>query len=60
MKNTSLFTHSTNILVRSLTVNVKKKRKKRQKNMSGTCQGTNLESLESLNNIYPRSFHSVV
>ena len=27
-----------------------------KKNLSGNCQGTNLESL---NNIYPRSFHSV-
>ena len=33
---------------------------KTKKNLSGTCQGTNLESLESLNNIYPRPFHSVV
>ena len=31
-----------------------------EKNLSGNCLGTNLESLESLNNIYPRSFHSVV
>ena len=30
------------------------------KNLSGNCLGTNLESLESLNNIYPRPFHSVV
>ena len=36
------------------------KTKKTKKNMAGTCQVTNLESLESLNNIYPRSFHSVV
>ena len=33
---------------------------KNEKNLSGTCQWTNLESLESLNTIYPRSFHSVV
>ena len=33
---------------------------KTKKNLSGNCQGTNQESLESLNNIYPRSFHSVV
>ena len=31
-----------------------------EKNLSGNCQGKNLESLESLNNIYPRPFHSVV
>ena len=31
-----------------------------EKYVSGNCQGTNLESLESLNNIYPRPFHSVV
>ena len=30
------------------------------KNLSGNCLGTNLESLESLNNIYPRPFHSLV
>ena len=33
---------------------------KTEKNLSGNCLGTNLESLESLNNIYPRPFHSVV
>ena len=33
---------------------------KNEKNLSGNCLGTNQESLESLNNIYPRPFHSVV
>ena len=31
-----------------------------KKNLSGNYRGTNVESLESLNNIYPRSLHSVV
>ena len=31
-----------------------------EKNLSGNCQGTNVESLESLNNIYPRSLHILV
>ena len=33
---------------------------KNEKNLSGKCQGTNLESLESLNNVYPMSFHTVI
>ena len=33
---------------------------KTKKNLSENCPGTNLESLESLNNTHPRPFHSVV